>query len=167
MNRSPDLDAVRRFAAAAHEGQRYGEHPYTFHLAEVVSCLDRFGLTDPVILAAGWLHDVVEDTDVTLAQVAALAGDEVAVIVDAVTDGEGSSRRERKARPYRLIPTVAGALEVKLADRIANVSSALQSRPGLLKMYQREQRVFRGALYRPGHAGPMWSELEALLAKSL
>jgi (p)ppGpp synthase/HD superfamily hydrolase len=161
---SPDLNAVRRFATAAHGGQRYGDQPYTIHLAAVVDCLSTFGITDPVILAAGWLHDVVEDTDTTLAEVAEVAGDAAAVIVDAVTDGEGDNRKARKARPYRLIPTVAGALEVKLADRIANVTSAASRRPVLFKMYRREHKTFRNRLYRPGHVVEMWAHLDALLS---
>ena len=158
-----DLTAVPRFAERAHQGQRYGEEPYTLHLEAVVATLERFGWDDPALLAAGWLHDCVEDCGVALDDIEALAGPRVAALVDAVTDGPGEDRSERKAKPYRQIPRTPGAIAVKLADRIANVQASLETRPELVQMYAKEQPVFRERLHRPGEADEMWRALEELL----
>lgn len=93
--RSMSTDA-EAFAVAAHGDQRYGGGPYHIHLAAVVRVLNNFGYVG-AYEAAGWLHDVVEDTDVDLATVAERFGPEVASMVDAVT-GLGATRAERNAR---------------------------------------------------------------------
>ena len=56
------------FAVAAHGDQRYAGGPYRDHLAAVVRVLREYGYDGPYE-AAGWLHDVVEDTPVELALV--------------------------------------------------------------------------------------------------
>ena len=132
----------RDFAAKAHEGQKYAGEPYTVHLDAVVAILREFKVNDPDVIAAGFLHDVIEDTAATKEDLVEHFGQRVADLVDAVTDGEGKNRAERKERPYRLIPTVPGALTVKLADRAANIISCLESNPGLLKMYRKEHLTF-------------------------
>ncbi len=158
-----DLTAVRRFAWRAHEGQRYGELPYTAHLEAVVATLERFDYRDPAVLAAAWLHDCVEDCGVPLDDIHTLAGPRVAALVDAVTDAPGKNREARKEKPYRLIPETPGAILVKLADRISNVEASLETRPGLVRMYRKEQKAFRERLHRSGEAEPMWRHLERLL----
>jgi guanosine-3',5'-bis(diphosphate) 3'-pyrophosphohydrolase len=60
------------FAARAHRGQMYGAQPYARHLSDVTVIL-RFRMDRPVnttLLSAGWLHDVLEDTDTTRADLA-------------------------------------------------------------------------------------------------
>ncbi len=79
---------VRRaweFAASAHEGQtRMSGQPYFTHVAETAYKLARIGM-GPATVAAGLLHDVVEDADVPLETVAKEFGEEVAMLVDGVT----------------------------------------------------------------------------------
>ena len=154
---------AQALAAAAHATQRYGDAPYMVHLAAVVAVMERFGITDADVLAAGWLHDTIEDTDLTREAVVDAVGERAAAMVDAVADGPGDNRAERKARPYQMIPQTPGAVLVKLADRIANVESAQASRPGLLKMYRREHLAFRQKLRQDGEAEEMWAHLDALL----
>ena len=57
------LNHARSFAIAAHADQMYGDQPYSFHLDAVVELLAVFGEQAQII---GILHDVVEDTDVSL-----------------------------------------------------------------------------------------------------
>ncbi len=161
------VEKARALAQRVHHNQRYGDQPYTVHLAHAVSVLERHGLTDPELVAAGWLHDSIEDTEVTREEVALLAGERVAAMVDAVSDGPGANRRERKARPYRLIPQTPGSVLIKLADRIANVEAAVEKRPGLLAMYRAEHPGFRTKLHDPTdrRAAPLWAELDGLLAE--
>lgn len=156
-------ERAREYAVMAHRGQEYGTKPYHAHLDAVVRVLRRFGHCDQETVAAGYLHDVLEDTDVTPDALAREFGDSVAAVVDACTDGDGANRKERKERPYRLIPGVPGALLVKLADRIANVEESAASNPGLLQMYRKEHREFERRLRGPTAAEPMWRRLESLL----
>jgi (p)ppGpp synthase/HD superfamily hydrolase len=158
---------AKGLAAYAHCYQRYGDRPYTAHLEHTVAVLERFGVTDPEILAAGYLHDALEDTGVGLPRITAALTPRIAAIVDALTDGPGKNRRERKTRPMKLIPGCPGALEVKLADRIANTEDALATgQEGLARMYAKE---FTGLAEKlrtpdaPDHIKRMWTYLERLL----
>ena len=124
----PPLAAdARAFAIDAHGGQRYGEHPYVVHLDEVVAILHAFVVAPgPELLVIGYLHDVVEDTPVTLTQVGQRFGEGVARCVDLLTDAPGRNRKERKAATYARLAEVppdapeGRALVVKAADRLAN-----------------------------------------------
>lgn len=156
-------ERAREYAVKAHREQQYGTRPYHFHLDAVVEVLRRFGHCDRETVAAGYLHDVLEDTDATRDALAREFGDGVAAVVDACTDGDGANRKERKERPYRLIPRTPGALLVKLADRIANVEASVASNWSLLKMYRKEHREFERRLRGPTAAEPMWTHLESLL----
>lgn len=155
---STDAEA---YAVAAHGEQRYGGGPYHIHLAAVVRVLNDFGYVG-AYEAAGWLHDVVEDTDVDLATVAERFGPEVASMVDAVT-GLGATRAERNARIYAGIAREPQAAAVKLADRIANVEAApVGSEHGA--RYVREADAFADVV-RPHVPPAMWARLEATLAR--
>ena len=156
---------ARELAAAAHAGQRYGDRPYTAHLEHVEEVVRRYPHT-PVMRAAAWLHDAVEDTPLTLAEVEAAVGREVAAIVAAVTDQPGESRAERKARTLPVLAAASPeARAVKLADRIANLESARATgRADLLTMYRREHVELRRQLERPGEHEAQWALIDSLLA---
>lgn len=83
-----DTEIVSRayaFARKAHEGQsRYSGEPYITHPVATALNLVRMQL-DPVTIAAGLLHDVPEDTDISMAALQDEFGEEVAFLVDAVT----------------------------------------------------------------------------------
>jgi GTP pyrophosphokinase len=83
-----DTEVVTRayaFARRAHEGQRrLSGEPYIIHPVATALNLIRMQL-DPVTVAAGLLHDVPEDTNISLAEVRETFGDEVAFLVEAVT----------------------------------------------------------------------------------
>ena len=112
------LDDAIAFATHRHADQRRpaGE-PYVEHLKEATAFLAYgAGVTEPALLRAAVLHDVVEDTDCTLAEIRAAFGDEVATLVDWVTKGD-----DRAAYLERLRSAPVDALLVKLADRASNV----------------------------------------------
>lgn len=156
------LAEARDFAARAHEGQTYGTgKPYTTHLDKVEGVLVRFGFADDLTLrVAAQLHDVIEDTPVTYREVVVAFGEEVATLVDSVTNRPGRNRRERHLLTYPRI-RLAGerAVTLKLADRIAS----LEAGGDLIKMYRREQDAFAHALKRPGECRQMWDRVEELL----
>ncbi|MBB2201058.1 HD domain-containing protein [Gluconacetobacter tumulisoli] len=77
------------FATAAHAGvgqrRKYTNEPFIVHPRRVAELVASTGARDEVV-AAAWLHDVVEDTNVTLAEIEAVFGAEIATLVDMVTD---------------------------------------------------------------------------------
>jgi GTP pyrophosphokinase len=83
-----DADMVRRayrVAERAHRGQvRKSGEPYIHHPISVTAILADYGM-DEATLAAGFLHDTVEDTDITLEQIVAEFNQEIAYLIDGVT----------------------------------------------------------------------------------
>jgi guanosine-3',5'-bis(diphosphate) 3'-pyrophosphohydrolase len=130
---SPDADVelLRRayvFSAYEHKGQvrRSGE-PYLVHPLEVADILADLRL-DVVAVAAGLLHDIVEDTPNTIAKVRELFGKDVAHVVEGVTKLSAlqfASSEERQAESFRkmLLAMVDDirVILVKLADRLHNM----------------------------------------------
>lgn len=141
---------ARHVACFAHHGQTYGDQPYAVHLQAVAGILTEWGCDDETV-AAGWLHDVLEDTTVTWDTLLNLFGRRVAWMVEACT-GEGETRRE-KAESIRLkiIHQTPDAAVVKLADRIANVEAA-QSGTVHERRYQDEHELFAQAVYPLVHS---------------
>jgi GTP pyrophosphokinase len=118
------------FAARAHKGQirRSGE-PYLSHPLEVAQMLSEMKL-DCVTLAAGLLHDVLEDTDVTAADLKKDFGKEIADLVEGVTKisrVQDTSPETRQAESIRkIILAMTDDLRVifiKLADRVHNLKT--------------------------------------------
>lgn len=158
------LQAAQALAANAHAEQKYGEGPYTQHLEHVVSVLLRFGVRDEAMLVAGWLHDTVEDTDVTLEQIELMFGKTVADLVYRVTNEDGKNRKERHEKTYPKIQASEDAITLKLADRIANVEASIEMNDeGKLKMYSKEYAGFRSKLYNRGSHSNMWRHLDFLI----
>ena len=126
-----DLELLRRayaFSALEHKGQlRHSGEPYLVHPLEVADFLADMKL-DVVAVAAGLLHDVVEDTLATPQRIAELFGPEIAHVVEGVTKIGAipfSSSEERQAENFRkmLLAMVDDirVILVKLADRLHNM----------------------------------------------
>ena len=119
------------FAQNAHAGQlrRSGE-PHAEHLFETARILSELGM-DPPTIAAGFLHDTIEDTDVSQADLQARFGNQIATLVMGVT------KIEREHRAYRAYQTEnlrrlfsasgqdARVLIIKLADRLHNMRTLM------------------------------------------
>lgn len=146
----------------------YGDQQYSFHLDAVVELLADFGQEAQIV---GYLHDVVEDTVVSLQAVREKFGDRVADCVALVTDETGTNRKERKARTNAKLAAVTDknevALLVKAADRLANLRASARGGSGSkLEMYRREHFAFRQAAYRPGLCDEMWQEMDRILGET-
>ena len=100
-----DLKLAREFAREAHKDQVRKHHggPYIDHPIRVAEELERLGAPDYVI-AAGYLHDVVEDTEITNEEIEKIFGDRTAHLVAEVTDvytHEAYPQHNRKTRKKR------------------------------------------------------------------
>ena len=128
------VDGAVAFATRFHGDQkRPTGAPYVEHLLEALEFLVRgAGVTDPDVLCAAVLHDVVEDTPCTIADVRAAFGDRVADIVAWVTKPEadpGAENAVKEAYLKGLADAPDDAILVKLADRASNVQTLRNLRP--------------------------------------
>jgi GTP pyrophosphokinase len=123
------LARAYRFSAEAHRGQkRLTGEPFVTHCVEVAKILAELQL-DSVTVACGLIHDVVEDTRITVADVERDFGKEIAGIVDGLTKiaklPAGGTKEERQVESYRKlllsIAKDARVIIVKLADRLHNM----------------------------------------------
>jgi len=160
------VEFAREYAFKAHSSQMYGTQPYIYHLDAVVGVLLEFGFTDETFQVAGYLHDIVEDTAITLEDLDQFFNAGIVSIVDGVTSEPGPNRKTRNAATYPRIAEDIRRVIVKLADRIANVRHSKETGSDLFKMYQKEYPEFRAALYAPdSKASPMWKTLDEIMDK--
>ena len=133
------------FATAAHAavGQRrkYTDQPYIVHPIRVATTVAKFGGTDEMI-AAAYLHDVVEDTGVSIVDIQDMFGTDVALIVDGLTDvskPEDGNRVVRKAmdRAHSAGATYEAQF-VKCADIIDNAADIGTQDRSFFKVYREE-----------------------------
>jgi|JTFN01.1.fsa_nt_gb hypothetical protein len=146
------LQQVRDFALQAHAGQlrRYTAEPYWKHLSEVAGLVATCGNANTRAVALAWLHDVVEDTAVTLREIERIFGSSVADGVRCLTGSANRSisREERKRRDrQRLAAGDADVHSVKLADMASNLASIGRLDPEFaLGGYLEEKRLEVGVL---------------------
>ncbi|MCF8143672.1 MAG: bifunctional (p)ppGpp synthetase/guanosine-3',5'-bis(diphosphate) 3'-pyrophosphohydrolase [Deltaproteobacteria bacterium] len=126
-----DIELVEKayvFSAKAHQGQiRLSGEPYLSHPLEAAYILAQLKM-DVVCIAAGLLHDAVEDSDASLEEIRELFGEETATIVDGVTKISKMkfvSKEQRQAENVRkmilAMSTDIRVILVKLADRLHNM----------------------------------------------
>lgn len=140
------VDKARVFAIAAHSAvkqvRKYTGEAYWHHPEEVVSILQQYPSTD-AMLAAAWLHDVVEDTGVTQDVIDAEFGRIVGGYVDWLSDKsvpEDGNRAVRKKKDAdRLAQAPWEVQTIKYADLISNTSSILQHDENFAKTYLKEK----------------------------
>mgnify|MGYP000024944606 FL=1 len=157
---------AREFAILHHGDQQYGVHPYSVHLDAVASITSAYGESAEVV---AYLHDVVEDTQVSTADIESIFGSLIADCVAILTDEPGENRKERKVKTYQKMAAVTGkaelALLVKTADRLANVRACILGKnQRLLDIYKSEHKVFCQSVYREGLCEPLWVELNEIMA---
>ncbi|NJP05042.1 MAG: bifunctional (p)ppGpp synthetase/guanosine-3',5'-bis(diphosphate) 3'-pyrophosphohydrolase [Chloroflexaceae bacterium] len=172
-----DGDLIRQayaLACMAHEGQkRQSGEPYVNHPVAVATILLDLEM-DSCTLAAALLHDVVEDTAITLDHITQVFGEEIAYLVDGVTKLsalEARTKEEAQAGSYRKMFIAMAddprVVLIKLADRVHNMRTLDATPP------EKQQRVARETLeiYAPlaSRLGiwRMKSELEDLSFKVL
>lgn len=137
---------AKYYAAFWHVGQvrKYTGKPYITHPCSVAHIVKSVPHVEEQVCAA-YLHDVVEDTDCTLAEITNQFGHYIALMVDELTDPParaGTNRHNRKWQDrLRLYQALPETKTVKLADLIDNSSSIMKYDPSFAKVYLREKRL--------------------------
>jgi GTP diphosphokinase / guanosine-3',5'-bis(diphosphate) 3'-diphosphatase len=124
------VQEAAHFADEAHRGQvRDSGRPYISHPSTVAYYLSLMDM-DPQTVATGYLHDTVEDTEVTLEVIEALFGSEISFLVDGVTKlgrDDEPLKEERRAKTFlkvlKAMTQDYRVFIVKLADRLHNMST--------------------------------------------
>ena len=141
------------FAVRAHGEQRrkYTNEPYILHCLEVARLVEEHGGTEAMIVAA-ILHDVAEDTPVTIVKIGAEFGFEVAALVEELTDvsrPEDGNRAVRKAIDCQHSSrSSAEGQTIKCADLISNSRSIVDNAPEFAKVYLVEKEALLNAMGR-------------------
>jgi (p)ppGpp synthase/HD superfamily hydrolase len=128
VSEAADL-AARRHSGMQRKGR--GNEPYINHLAEVANLLSiATEGADAELVAAGWLHDTIEDTETTHRELAEKFGERVAALVVEVTDDMTLPKDERRRRQVVEAPKKSpGAKLIKMADKISNIRARILPRP--------------------------------------
>ena len=167
-----DLDLIRRawaFCMQQHEGQkRASGEPYIIHPLEVCQILADLKM-DSTAIAAGLLHDAVEDTDVTTPEIAKRFNEQVAHIVEGVTKLEKikfANREDHQAENIRkmllAMVTDVRVVIIKLADRLHNMRTLEHLRPDKQQKIARETLDIYAPLAHRLGMGKLRGELEDL-----
>jgi len=152
MNR---LDKAILFSKVAHEAvgqkRKYTGEPYFNHPLRVMKLVASVLPDDEDAQIVALLHDVVEDTDVTLAFIRDEFGQRVERGVFALTDTPtvegGPNRKERKKMDRERIAKAEGWIQtIKVADMIDNTSSIVENDPNFAKVYLEEKRLLMKVL---------------------
>ena len=126
------VELARMFARDAHKGQlrKYTKQPYIVHPARVAQEAQRLGLSKEAV-AAGYLHDVVEDCGVTLQQIRGAFGPRVCALVDGLSDMQTKADGNRAARKEAVRQRLHGLRDaelhtLKLLDLVDNAGSIMR-----------------------------------------
>src|SRR6476661_3522718 len=172
-----DLELIRKayeFSQKHHAGQsRASGQPYLVHPREVALVLAEMKM-DPVAIAAGLLHDSVEDTSVTIVDIRKEFGEQVAHIVEGVTKIskiDFATKEEQQAENLRkmmlaMVDDIRVVL-IKLADRLHNMRTLEHLQPDRQQKIAKETLEIYGPIAHRLGMGKIRGELEDLGFKYL
>jgi (p)ppGpp synthase/HD superfamily hydrolase len=158
------VNKAHAFAAKAHAGvfRRWSGEPYIEHPERVAARLAALGF-GPEVIAAAFLHDVVEDSGVSEAELVAEFGPKVAALVVEVSSPKvpGGKKKRVAAKLKHLAASSYAGASIKLADMIDNSANVAEHDPAFAAGYLAEMRLILPLI---SHGHP---ELVAALAKNL
>lgn len=166
------VETARVFATARHAAigqvRKYTGEPYIVHPAAVVEILESVGCPD-WMLAAGWLHDVVEDCGVSLDYIFDHWGWRVSNAVDWMTNratkADGNRRRRFEIDMARQARATPQAKTIRLADIIDNTRNIHMLDPDFASVYLREKEELLDVLH--GGDVVLWDRANTQIARHL
>ena len=164
------VETAERMACEAHAAQRrkWTDKPYTDHLRRVANRVAAYPESTQEMGAAAWLHDTVEDTSLTAAEIEVALGPAVAALVVELTNpSKGRKnllRKDRKAMDRAHLATVSRAAKIiKMLDRIDNLSDCDAAPRTFRVLYAMESAMLADVV---GDADPrLESELRTAAAR--
>jgi (p)ppGpp synthase/HD superfamily hydrolase len=145
-------DKAKEFATSKHEGQfrKFSKDKYINHPAAVAKTVEDVGGT-PEMIAAAWLHDVVEDCDVAITEIESEFGPKVAKLVGEVTNPPDIKKIGKSKYIADKMNTMSSeALTIKLSDRLNNVSDFGIAHPEFVAKYAPETKFILDSLEAGG-----------------
>lgn len=136
---------AKHYAMLKHTGQvrKYTNEPYIVHPVAVVQILRDFNFVNETLLAAAYLHDVVEDTNTTIQDVLEEFGADVAQYVFYLTDfkhpKEGNRHTRKMITEWKISSAPIPVKLIKIADLIDNTKSIIQHDKDFAKQYLKEK----------------------------
>jgi len=154
----------KMFATAAHaavgQKRKYSGDDYIVHPQRVAAIVEKHGGTDEMV-AAAWLHDTVEDTDVTLGLITKMFGDEIASIVEGLTDislpSDGNRATRKSIDRMHSASASTEAQFVKCADIIDNSWDIAENDLSFAKVYKSEVFLLLHAMTKVKHT-EIWEQ---------
>ena len=155
---------AKMFATAAHaaigQKRKYSGDDYIVHPQRVAAIVEKHGGTDEMI-AAAWLHDTVEDTDVTPDLITKMFGDEIAGIVEGLTDvslpSDGNRAKRKSIDRMHSASASTEAQFVKCADIIDNSWDIAENDLSFAKVYKSEVFLLLHAMTKVKHT-EIWEQ---------
>jgi (p)ppGpp synthase/HD superfamily hydrolase len=134
------VSEAAEFAAHRHNGMARkgrGNEPYINHLAEVANLLSAsLDGRDAELVAAGWLHDTIEDTETTREELAQKFSERIASLVVECTDDMRLPKSERRWLQVVGAPHKSPSAKlIKIADKISNISARILPDPSPQEHY--------------------------------
>lgn len=129
------LQYARKYAIENHVNT-YGDKPYEFHLDAVYDLAVKFNLGIEYQIAA-YLHDIIEDTNVTREMLSPIFGEHITTMVYCVS-GFGENRKEKQQNIKDKMQQYPASINLKMIDRLANMLNSKLEAPKLYKMYCKE-----------------------------
>lgn len=130
--------------AAVGQLRKYSDEPYIVHPREVAEIVKFYG-GDDIQIQAALLHDVIEDTSLTVDFISSMFGVEVATMVDWLTDvskpGDGNREIRKAMDREHLSRAPRDAQFVKVADLISNSKSICSASEGFARIYMKEKEL--------------------------
>lgn len=157
-NNLPKFTEAITFAAKKHQRQKRkgaDEEPYVNHVLEVANLLANVGkIEDFDVLIAAVLHDTVEDTETTEAEISERFGARVSKMVSEVSDDKSLPKVRRKELQIEHAPHLsAGAKLIKLGDKISNIRDVSENPPDGWSKQRRVEYIEWGAKVIDGLRG--------------
>ncbi len=155
---------AKMFATAAHaaigQKRKYSGDDYIVHPQRVAAIVEKHGGTDEMI-AAAWLHDTVEDTDVTPILITKMFGVDVADIVEGLTDislpSDGNRAKRKSIDRIHSASASTEAQFVKCADIIDNSWDIAENDLSFAKVYKSEVFLLLHAMTKVKHT-EIWEQ---------